>query len=107
MRGLAPDFMRLNALQGIRAVIVTSVVEAPAYDFVSRYFAPWIGINEDPVTGSAHTRLIPYWAGRLGKTSFSAYQASARGGSLRLRLLGERVGIAGQAVTVFRTEIWA
>lgn len=107
VRGLAPDFMRLSALQGIRSVIVTSVVEAPGYDFVSRYFAPWVGINEDPVTGSAHTCLIPYWAVRLGKTSFKAYQASARGGNLRLRLLGNRVGIAGQAVTIFRTELWA
>ena len=107
LRRLAPDFARLKTMAEMRSVIVTCAAETPGYDFISRYFAPWIGINEDPVTGSAHTRLIPYWAGRLGKTSFSAYQASARGGALRLRLLGQRVGIAGQAVTVFSTELRA
>jgi len=107
LRRLAPDFARLKAMADMRSVIVTCAAQTPGYDFISRYFAPWIGINEDPVTGSAHTRLIPYWAGRLGKTSFSAYQASARGGELRLRLLGLRVGIAGQAVTVFSTELRA
>jgi PhzF family phenazine biosynthesis protein len=78
------------------------MVTAPGqhHDFVSRYFAPAIGINEDPVTGSIHCSLIPYWAGRLGKTELNAFQASPRGGELFCRLEGERVKIAGHAVLV-------
>ncbi len=105
VRRLRPDFSRLYAVQSARGVIVTSQAQTAGYDFVSRFFAPRMGINEDPVTGAAHTHLTPYWAGRLGRSTFSAYQASPRGGDLRLRLDGDRVGIAGQAVTVFSTEI--
>jgi len=105
VRRLQPDFTRLKAIQSVRAVIVTSLAQAAGYDFVSRFFAPRMGINEDPVTGAAHTHLTPYWAARLGRTSFSAYQASSRGGDLRLRLAGDRVRIAGQAITVFSTEL--
>ena len=75
------------------------------YDFVSRFFAPGSGIDEDPVTGSAHTALGPYWADRLGKSEFTAFQASARGGVVRVRLQGDRVILGGQAVTVMTGEL--
>jgi PhzF family phenazine biosynthesis protein len=101
VRDLAPDFIQLEACQA-RAVIVTSRSEDPAYDFVSRFFAPWLGIKEDPVTGSAHCYLAPYWAGKLGKKNFMAYQASARGGVMGCRWEGERVFLKGQAVTIFQ-----
>ena len=99
IRELKPDFDALMWLPG-RAVIVTSRSDTPGFDFVSRYFAPWIGINEDPVTGSSHTILGPYWGKRLNKRELTARQISTRGGVLRLRLDGERVGIQGKAVTV-------
>jgi predicted PhzF superfamily epimerase YddE/YHI9 len=88
-----------------RGIIVTSRSDSPEYDFVSRFFAPGSGIDEDPVTGSAHCCLGPYWAGRLGKTEFVAYQASARGGIVRVRLHGDRVVLGGKAVTVLRGEL--
>jgi PhzF family phenazine biosynthesis protein len=97
VRALTPDF---DALRNVHGVIATSRSATPAYDFVSRYFAPGVGINEDPVTGSAHCSLAPYWAAKLGKTSMTGYQASARGGVVRVRLEGERVFLSGQAVTV-------
>jgi predicted PhzF superfamily epimerase YddE/YHI9 len=75
------------------------------FDFVSRFFAPGSGINEDPVTGSSHCCLAPYWAKRLGKTELLAYQASPRGGVVRVRLNGDRVLLGGQAVTVLRGEL--
>ena len=84
---------------------MTARSESNGYDFVSRFFAPASGINEDPVTGSAHCCLAPYWAKRLGKTNFRAYQASARGGELRIQLNGGRVLLSGQAVTVLRGEL--
>jgi predicted PhzF superfamily epimerase YddE/YHI9 len=77
----------------------------PAYDFVSRFFAPAVGIPEDPATGSSHCALGPFWAARLSKTQLTGYQASARGGVVRVRPEGRRVHIAGQAVTVFRGEL--
>ncbi|HDQ35013.1 MAG TPA: PhzF family phenazine biosynthesis isomerase [Chloroflexi bacterium] len=101
---LAPDFAALLAaapIAQVRGVCVTAA-GAPPYDFTSRYFAPWVGINEDPVTGSAHTVLAPYWAVELGQLDFFARQASARGGELRVRLLGERVALTGAAVVVLR-----
>lgn len=104
VRRAEPDIPRLKTLP-VRGVIVTSRATTPGYDFVSRFFAPAVGVNEDPVTGSAHTCLAPYWAARLGKTTFSAYQASARGGILRVRLLGDRVKLGGQAVMVIRGEL--
>jgi PhzF family phenazine biosynthesis protein len=104
VRGVEPDFATLRSLPA-RGVIVTSRSADRRFDFVSRFFAPAVGVDEDPVTGSSHTVLVPYWAGRLGKTEFTAFQASARGGILHLRLAGDRVKIAGKAVTVIRGEI--
>ena len=102
--GLAPDFSRLRALP-VRGVIVTSRASSAGVDFVSRFFAPSAGVDEDPVTGSAHCLLTPYWHQRLGRTEFIARQLSARGGLLRLSLDGDRVRISGQAVTVVRGEL--
>ncbi|OGD17663.1 MAG: hypothetical protein A2V76_03475 [Candidatus Aminicenantes bacterium RBG_16_63_14] len=104
VRSVQPDFATLRSLPA-RGVIVTSRSSDKRFDFVSRFFAPAVGVDEDPVTGSSHTALVPYWAGRLGKKSFTAYQASARGGVLHLRLDGDRVRIAGRAVTIFTGEI--
>ena len=104
VRACAPDFTRLRHVP-TRGVIVTSRASTPGFDFVSRFFAPAIGIDEDPVTGSAHCALTPYWAEKLGRTEFSALQVSKRGGVLRLRLAGPRVKISGQAVTVLRCEL--
>jgi PhzF family phenazine biosynthesis protein len=99
VRGLQPDFSALARLP-VRSVIVTARSASADFDFVSRYFAPAVGINEDPVTGSAHCALAVYWSQRLGKTEMTAYQASARGGVVGVRLNGERVILRGQAVTV-------
>lgn len=104
VRGLQPDFSRLRKLP-VRGVIVTSRAETGGFDFVSRFFAPAVGVDEDPVTGSAHCCLGPFWSARLGKTEFNAYQASPRGGVLRVKVCGERVLLAGQAVTVIRGEL--
>lgn len=104
VRGLAPDFARLRAC-GLPGVIVTARSHGVEYDFISRFFAPLLGVDEDPVTGSAHTALAPYWGKILGKDNLRAYQASARGGELLLTCAGERVLIGGQAVTVFRGEM--
>jgi PhzF family phenazine biosynthesis protein len=104
VRDLAPDLAALRSLPA-RGVIVTSRGADRRFDFVSRFFAPAVGVDEDPVTGSSHTVLVPYWAKKLGKTSFTAFQASARGGVLRLKLAGDRVKIAGRAVTVIKGEI--
>jgi predicted PhzF superfamily epimerase YddE/YHI9 len=106
VRRLAPDFARLSGLEA-RGVIVTSRSATPRYDFVSRFFAPRAGVNEDPVTGSAHCCLGPYWQGRLGKSQFTAYQASARGGVVHVRMVGDRTFLGGQAVTVARGELVA
>ena len=106
VRGLRPDFRRLAAACGaIRGVIVTAKSRDPRYDFVSRYFAPGFGIDEDPVTGSAHCCLGPYWGGRLGKTELTGHQASSRGGVVGVVLRGERVGLRGRAVSVSRGEL--
>jgi predicted PhzF superfamily epimerase YddE/YHI9 len=101
LRAMRPDFTRLRQLP-VRGIIVTSRADAPEYDFVSRFFAPGSGIDEDPVTGSAHCCLGPFWAERLGKSDLVGYQASARGGIVRVGLRGERVRLGGQAVTVLR-----
>ena len=105
VRAAAPDFARLYAVEDARAACVTSRSADPAFDFVSRFFAPRMGVNEDPVTGSVHCSLAPYWADRLGKLNFNAHQASKRGGDLRVTLAGERVLISGQAVTTLRGEL--
>lgn len=104
VRALEPDFGLLRIVPA-RGIIVTSLADLPGYDFISRFFAPRVGVDEDPVTGSAHCCLGPYWAGRLNKNEFLAYQASARGGVLRVRLQDGRVALGGQAVTVLRGEL--
>jgi PhzF family phenazine biosynthesis protein len=104
VRSLTPDHAALRKIP-VRGVIVTSRAANGEYDFVSRFFAPGSGVDEDPVTGSAHTCLAPYWSPRLGKNEFLAYQVSPRGGILRVRLDGERVKLGGRAVTVLRGEL--
>ena len=104
VRRLAPDFGTLARAE-TRGVIVTSRASTPGFDFVSRFFAPRAGVNEDPVTGSAHCTLTPFWSQRLGKKEMVAYQASQRGGVVRVRLQGDRVVLGGQAVTVLRGEL--
>jgi PhzF family phenazine biosynthesis protein len=104
VRNLKPDFGVLRAMQ-VRGVMVTSQATSPGYDFVSRFFAPGSGIDEDPVTGSAHCCLGPFWSERLGKNELTAYQASMRGGTVRVRVGGDRVYLSGQAVTIFRGEL--
>ncbi len=103
VRSLQPDFGLLKQID-VRGLIVTAQGESE-YDCVSRFFAPRVGINEDPVTGSAHCVLAPYWAGKLGKEKLLAYQASKRGGEVRLQLKGERVLLLGQAVITMRGEL--
>ena len=103
VRNLNPDFNLLKTIP-IRGIIVTGPAASGPYDFVSRFFAPCAGVDEDPVTGSAHCCLGPFWATRLGKDELNAYQASERGGAVRVRLGGDRVYLAGQAVTVLRGE---
>jgi PhzF family phenazine biosynthesis protein len=104
VRSLTPDLAMLRRLP-VRGIIVTSRSTTREFDFVSRFFAPASGVDEDPVTGSAHCALAPYWAPRLGRQQFRAYQASRRGGVLRVTLAGDRVLLAGRAVTVFRGEL--
>ena len=104
VRSMRPDLQTLETIPS-RGFIVTSVAASPEHDFVSRFFAPSVGINEDPVTGSAHCCLGPFWGDRLGKSEMVGYQASERGGLVRVRLRGERVRLSGQAVTVMTGEI--
>ena len=103
VRALQPDFRQLKNVRS-RGVIVSAPGEEA--DFVSRCFFPNYGVDEDPVTGSAHTTLIPYWAERLSKQELSARQLSSRGGALSCTMLGERVAIAGAAVTYMVGEVW-
>ena len=106
VRGLAPDFSRLRATD-VRSVIVTARADRSGVDFVSRFFAPGVGIDEDPVTGSAHCTLGPYWAAKLGRATLVGYQASARGGTVHVRVAGPRVHLGGGAITVLRGELLA
>ena len=102
VRGLTPDHGLLATLP-VRGVIVTARADAGSqHDFVSRFFAPASGIAEDPVTGSAHCALAPYWSGKLGRTDLTGYQASLRGGTVQVQLRGDRVLLGGQAVTMMR-----
>lgn len=103
---LRPDFARLLEISD-RGLIVTSRSNGKKYDFVSRFFAPGLGIDEDPVTGSAHCCLGVYWQERLGKDEFNAYQASARGGEVRVRVRGDRTLLGGHAITVVRGSLEA
>jgi len=104
VRALQPDHSTLRKLPA-RGIIVTA--RGSDYDFVSRFFAPGSGIDEDPVTGSAHCALGPYWAAKLGKSTFRAFQASPRGGEIGVRLAGDRAILSGQAVTVMHGELLA
>ncbi len=105
VRDLRPDLPRLTKL-GARGVIVSAKARTTERaDFVSRFFAPGVGISEDPVTGSAHCCLGPYWAHRLDRPELTGYQASERGGWVRVRISGDRVLLGGQAVTVSRGEL--
>jgi PhzF family phenazine biosynthesis protein len=106
VRGLRPDFTRLKSLP-VRGIMVTSRAASPDFDFVSRFFGPAVGIDEDPVTGSAHCCLGPYWSGRLGKAEMLAYQASARGGTVGVTVMGDRVRLRGRAVTVMAADLLA
>ncbi len=108
IRSLRPDVRALRALP-IRGIIVTARSSSDAspsgVDFVSRFFAPAVGVDEDPVTGSAHCCLAPYWSERLGKLEMTGYQASTRGGIVHVRVVGDRVKLAGRAVTVLGGEL--
>jgi len=104
VRGLKPDFARLKEIS-VRGIMVTSVASSEKYDFVSRFFVPGAGVDEDPVTGSAHCCLGPFWSERLGKDKMVAYQASARGGVIQVRVAGKRVYLRGRAVTVLHGEL--
>jgi len=103
-RSLQPDFARLRKI-AMRGLIVTSTSDDPRFDFVSRFFAPGVGVDEDPVTGSAHCCLGPYWGKRLGKTEMTGLQVSDRGGVVRVRVQADRVLLGGQAVTVLRGNL--
>ena len=103
---LAPDFTALKKLK-TRGIIVTARGETDGVDFVSRFFAPGTGIDEDPVTGSAHCCLGPYWRQRLGRDAFTARQLSERSGLIKVAVQEQRVLLSGQAVTVLRGELLA
>jgi PhzF family phenazine biosynthesis protein len=104
VRNLKPDFELLR--RAINAgVIITARGSSSKYDFVSRYFACYAGIDEDPVTGAAHCMLTPYWSAKLAKDEMLAYQASARGGEVSIRLNGDRVALAGHAVTILQGQL--
>jgi PhzF family phenazine biosynthesis protein len=104
LRRTEPEFYALGEVATF-GVILTSRSDDPRYDYLARFFAPAAGIPEDPATGSAHCILAPYWQQRLGKDSFTAYQASKRGGVIHTQVKGNRVLLAGQAVTILRGEL--
>jgi PhzF family phenazine biosynthesis protein len=104
LRGLRPDFTALSRF-AVRGVIVTAPSDRPEFDFVSRFFAPAAGVNEDPVTGSAHCALGPHWMAKLGGDEKVGFQCSARGGVVKVRVCGDRALISGQAVLMSRVEL--
>jgi PhzF family phenazine biosynthesis protein len=104
LRALEPNLAILESIPS-RGFIVTSLAEGTQYDFVSRFFAPGLGVREDPVTGSAHCCLGPFWSTRLAKDAMVGYQASQRGGVVRVAVQGDRVRLGGQAVTVLKGEL--
>lgn len=104
VRRASPDMRAIRAIPK-RGVILTAESDDPRFDFISRYFAPAAGVDEDPVTGSAHCCLAPFWAERLGKQELTGYQASSRGGIVRVRARGDRVDLIGRAVTVLRGRL--
>lgn len=105
LKEITPDFDLLKSIDNVRGVILTSISSDPKYDFISRFFAPNVGVKEDPVTGSSHTCLGPYWSKKLKKNILFAYQASKRGGELKIEVKEDRVYISGKAITFFKTEI--
>ena len=105
LKSLKPNFEILKSLN-TRGVIVTCRATTENYDFMSRFFAPAAGVAEDPVTGSAHCCLGPYWERKLGKKVFKAYQASKRGGILEITVEGDRVKIAGQAISILVADMF-
>ena len=105
VRNAEPDFAALAEIP-VRGMMITAASGHEKYDFVSRYFAPREGINEDPVTGSAHCALGPFWADILKKTDLTGYQASKRGGVVQVQVAGERVKLTGSAVTVFKGDLF-
>ena len=104
LRGMAPDFKQLASVWA-RGIIVTSTATDTKFDFVSRFFAPAVGIDEDPVTGSAHCCLVDFWRKRLNKSEFTAYQASARGGVVRVKVANDRAILGGKALTIAKGEL--
>ena len=106
LHALKPEIALLATLP-VRGVIVTCASDKPGFDFLSRFFAPAAGVPEDPVTGSAHCCLAPYWAAKLGKSEMVGFQASKRGGVVQVRIAGDRVILGGKAVTVMRGELAA
>jgi len=107
VREMTPDFAEIQKIP-TQGIIVTAAADGDTYDFVSRYFAPAVGINEDPVTGSAHTSLAPYWQEKLGKSVMLAQQVSERGGIIKVECAqADRVLISGQALTVLKGELQA
>ena len=105
VRALRPDIQRLRAVQTRGVTVTAPGSQGSPFDFVSRFFAPTAGVDEDPVTGSAHCCLSPFWSQRLGRTDLIGFQASRRGGVVRTRLKGDRVVLGGRAVTVLRGEL--
>jgi predicted PhzF superfamily epimerase YddE/YHI9 len=105
VRGLNPDLTAIARLGGRGMIVTAQSSSAKAADYISRFFAPAAGVPEDPVTGSAHCALAPYWTGKLGPDHLTGYQASARGGTVRTVLAGDRVMLGGNAVTVSRVEL--
>ena len=103
LEAIRPD---IAAMKPLRKMVCVTAPGDGDYDFVSRFFCPGEGVPEDPVTGSAHSMLIPYWAEKLGKTQLLAYQKSERGGELRCQLTGDRVLIGGQAKTYLAGKVW-
>jgi predicted PhzF superfamily epimerase YddE/YHI9 len=106
VRAFQPDFAAIGRLP-CRGLIITARSESSDYDFISRFFAPSVGVDEDPVTGSAHCALGPYWSAKLGRNTLTGYQASKRGGVVGVETSGDRVLLSGQAVTVIRGELFA
>lgn len=104
VKNMNPDFGKLR-FEDAKAIIVTSISESSDYDFISRFFAPALGIDEDPVTGSAHCCLAPYWAPKLQKNELVGYQASKRSGVVHCRVSGNRVFLKGKAITIFKGEL--
>jgi predicted PhzF superfamily epimerase YddE/YHI9 len=106
VRFMKPDFTALRKVDiGLALGVIVTAPGIGEADFVSRFFGPWVGVDEDPVTGMAHTLLTPLWVRELGSAAMKAEQLSERGGILRVRQVGERVHVSGQAVTVFRGEL--